>query len=313
MISAPNRCFSCERITRTTVGPPRCRSRRWTRSSASSLSEDVTETLRPVHSTAIGDLLGWLEALFALGGGRDPELLPVLGDRSARDLDSLGPELLRDPGVGVGTAGVLLVHDPRDLVLDRQRGNVVALRRVDAAVEEVLHREEPARRVHVLVGHDAGDRGFVHGDVVGDVAQYERPQVLDAVVEKLPLMADDRVGHLVDRPLALVQALYEPDRRAHLVLQIRRRLRADRTVAAAQQTAVGRRDAQLWQAVLGQLDDVFVADLADEDIRLDVDGPFTRVLAAGLGLEILDDLERRLDLRHADAEFLGQRSELAVQ
>ena len=57
-------------------------------------------------------------------------------------------------------------------------------------------------------------------DVVGDVAQDQRPQVLDAVVEELALVAHDRVGDLVDRALALVEALDQPDRRAHLVLEV---------------------------------------------------------------------------------------------
>ena len=130
----------------------------------------------------------------------------------------------------------------------------------------------------------------------GDVAQDERAQVLDPVVEERPLVAHDRVGDLVDRPLALVEALDQPDRRAHLVLEVVGRLRADRAVAAAEHPPVRRGDAELRQPVLGQLDDVLVADLADGDVGLDVDRALARVLASRLGLEVLDDLEGRLDL-----------------
>ena len=165
----------------------------------------------------------------------------------------------------------------------------------------------------VLVRDHARDGRLVHADVVGDVPKHERPEMLDAVIQELPLVPDDRVGDLVDRALALVEALDQPDGRPHLVLEIVRGLGADRAVAAPQQPAVGRRNPQLRQAVLGELDDVLVADLADEDVRLDVDRPLARVLAAGLRLEVLDDLERRLDLRHPDAELLGQRRELPVQ
>jgi len=35
-----------------------------------------------------------------------------------------------------------------------------------------------------LFGDHAADRGLVHADIVGHIAQHERPQVLDAVVEK---------------------------------------------------------------------------------------------------------------------------------
>jgi hypothetical protein len=49
----------------------------------------------------------------------------------------------------------------------------------------------PLRRVHVLVRDDAADGGFVHADVVGDVAQHERAQVLDAVIEEVALEVAD--------------------------------------------------------------------------------------------------------------------------
>ena len=46
------------------------------------------------------------------------------------------------------------------------------------------------------------------------------PQVLDPLVEEAPLVAHDRVGHLVDRALPLVEALDQPHGRAHLVLEV---------------------------------------------------------------------------------------------
>src|SRR5262245_19836137 len=216
MTSAPKRCFSWESTTRTSAGPPRWRSSRCVRSSASSLRDEVTSTLRPVYSTAIVDLL---KILFALGGRRDAELLAVLRHGAPGDQDALGPQLLHDARVGVRMPPVLVLDDTGDLVLDRERGDIVARRRVDAAVEEILHREETPRRVDVFVGHDARDGRLVHADVVGDVAEHERPEVLDAVVEERPLVAHDGLGHLVDRTLPLVEALDQPDRRPHLVLE----------------------------------------------------------------------------------------------
>jgi hypothetical protein len=47
--------------------------------------------------------------------------------------------------------------------------------------------------------------GLVHADVVGDVAQHQRPQVLDAVVEEVALEVDDAGRDLVDRLLALLR------------------------------------------------------------------------------------------------------------
>jgi len=39
----------------------------------------------------------------------------------------------------------------------------------------------------------------VHADVVGDVAQYQRPQMFDAVIEKVLLKVDDALGNLENR------------------------------------------------------------------------------------------------------------------
>src|SRR5262245_16336513 len=230
MISAPNRCFSWDRTMRTLAGPPRCRSSFGVRRRAGSSSTGVTSTLRPVHSTLMPPPVGESdsERLLALRGGGDPQLLAVLRDGPSRDLDPLGAQALHDAGVRMRAPRILIGDVAGDLALDRQRRDVGSGRGVDSAVEEVFHREEAARRVDVFVGTDARDRGLVHPDVVGDVAQHERPEVLDTLVEELPLVAHDRVGDLVDRPLALVEALDEPDRRAHLVLEVRRGLLADR-------------------------------------------------------------------------------------
>src|SRR5512134_77063 len=155
MISAPKRCFSWESTTRTSAGPPRCRSSRPVRSFARFLSAGVTSTLRPVHSTAMNPPRLCLKALFTLRGRGDAQLLAVFRQGTARDLDPFRAELLHDPRVGMGAARVLFRDDLRDLALDRERGDLAPLRRVDSAVEEVLHGEEAARRVDVLVRDDA--------------------------------------------------------------------------------------------------------------------------------------------------------------
>ena len=90
--------------------------------------------------------------------------------------------------------------------------------------KKILHLEHALRRVHVLVGHDAADRRLVHADVVGDVAQHERPQVLDAVIEEVALEVDDAGRDLVDRLLPLLHRLDQPQRRAELVFHVGARL-----------------------------------------------------------------------------------------
>ena len=62
----------------------------------------------------------------------------------------------------------------------------VALHPVDARVEEVLELEDALGRVHVLVGRHPADRRLVHLDVVGDVAQVQRLQEVDAPSRRNP-------------------------------------------------------------------------------------------------------------------------------
>ena len=47
----------------------------------------------------------------------------------------------------------------------------------------------PCGSVDVFVGRHPADRRLVHLDVVGHVAQVEGPQVVDALVEELALVA----------------------------------------------------------------------------------------------------------------------------
>ena len=63
-------------------------------------------------------------------------------------------------------------------------------------MEEETHLEQSAMRVHVLVVDHAADRRLVHADVVGDVLEHERAELLDPVVEKAALELDDRVATL---------------------------------------------------------------------------------------------------------------------
>ena len=85
-----------------------------------------------------------------------------------------------------------------------------AVGRRDRRGEEILQLEHAARRRHVLVGRDAADRRFVHGDGIGHRAQVERLQVLDAVREEAILLAHDLLGHAQDGARALVEALHQP-------------------------------------------------------------------------------------------------------
>ena len=81
--------------------------------------------------------------------------------------------------------------------------------------EEELERQHAARRLHeLLVGH-ATDGGLVHRDHLGDLAQGERAQVLDALLEELALPVDDEVHHLEHGLATLLDRLHHPGGAVH--------------------------------------------------------------------------------------------------
>src|SRR6266542_2867988 len=130
------------------------RSRRPRRREISCRTAGVISTCRPVMSSRIGK---WIEKNLPLVRCGDFQLFAVFRDRPPREHQ---PFLLQDAD---------------------------ALRAADPAVEEVFQLEHALRRVHVLVIDDPADGGLVHADVVRDVAQYERTEIFDPVIEELPL------------------------------------------------------------------------------------------------------------------------------
>jgi hypothetical protein len=90
-------------------------------------------------------------------GEREPFLL-----QDVRDLQSLSGRW------------IFAFDDPLDALFDRHRRHALAERAVDAAVKEILPSIR-LRGVHVFVVHHARDGRLVHADVVGDVAQDQRP------------------------------------------------------------------------------------------------------------------------------------------
>src|SRR4051794_35747198 len=311
-------CFSVIRVTRASTGSMRSFSSLASFFSTNPRSRSSMGVLRPMISVFIVVLLSSpqvpLEDLLPVGRRGDAQLVPVLGHGAAGDLDPLAVQDPHQLAVRQGPLGVLRLDELLDLAFDGQRRDVIAVLPVDATVEEELHREEAALGVDVLVGDHPADRRLVHADVLGHVAQHHRPQVLDAAVEELALLADDRRRHLVDRALALVEALDQPDRRTDLVLDELLRLGLP-TLAAhgLQHAAVGAADPQPGEAVVVELDDVLVAHPADEDVGLDVVRTVGAEPAAGMGLERAHQLDLLLQLRELDPELLGHGRELPAQ
>src|SRR5713101_1630788 len=96
-----------------------------------------------------GEAPAWSVDRLAKVGGRDPQLLPVLGHRTAGEGQPVAPQQLRDARVREGTGGVLSVDHLLDLVLDAYGADGLAHRGRDAAVEEEAQLVDAARGVHV--------------------------------------------------------------------------------------------------------------------------------------------------------------------
>ena len=126
-----------------------------------------------------------LEQFAPLRAGEHVELLSVLGDGPAGDVDPLLLEESDQLLVAVGLAGILGVDELLDLLLDRLGGQLLTIVAADPGVEEVLELVDALRGMHVLVGGHAADGRLVHPDVVGDIAQVQRLQVLHAALEEL--------------------------------------------------------------------------------------------------------------------------------
>src|SRR5215207_11243869 len=219
-------------------------------------SAGVISTFLPVSSSRMS-----VED-FPLIGGRDLQLFAVLRNRAPREHEPLALQDADDLRVAQRLARILRLDDLPDPLLDRHRRDALAVGAADPAVEEVLHLEHALWRVHVLVRHDAADRGFVHPDVVGHVAEHQRTEVLDPVIEEVLLEIDDAGRDLVNGLLTLLDRLDQPKRRAELVLHVSAGLVAVLGVLV-EEPPIDRADPHLRQPVLVEQRDVLILQLDD--------------------------------------------------
>ena len=148
----------------------------------------------------------------------------------------------------------------------------------------------------------------MHADVVGHVAQHQGSEVGDPVVQEGPLMADDGLRDLVDGPLALIDALEQPERAPQFVLHVVPGLFGARLLLV-QHSPVGGADAELGEPVVVEHDLVVVSLLHHEHVGEDVGRLVQAVAVAGLGVEALDDLEM---VRHLVGGERHQAADLRV-
>src|SRR3989338_5485774 len=106
----------------------------------------------------------------------------------------------------------------------------------------------------------------MHPDGAGHVLQYEGPQVLEPVVQELPLELHYALNDPVYRPLPLVHALYEPERALQLVLDIGLRV-AGHLAVSPQELPVVPAYLEFRHPVFVKRDDVIVPHLRYIDVR----------------------------------------------
>jgi hypothetical protein len=152
-------------------------------------------------------------------GGRDAQRLAVLGHGAARALDALLLEHLGDLAVRQRLLDVLGRHELLDQRAHRGARRVAAGLGAQRRAEEVLQLEGAERRRHVLGRGHARDGRLVQAQLVGDLAQHQRPHRELAVGEEVALPLDDRVGHAQDGVEALLDVLDEPARLLQPLLQ----------------------------------------------------------------------------------------------
>src|SRR4051812_26855766 len=95
------------------------------------------------------------EHVLALARGQDAELLAVLRDCPASDIDPGLLEELHDLLIAVRPLDVFAVDELLDLRLHGLRGQIVPVGSRDAAIEEELELEDALRGMDVLRGRHA--------------------------------------------------------------------------------------------------------------------------------------------------------------
>src|SRR5215472_7169260 len=79
-----------------------------------------------------------------------------------------------------------------------------------SCVEEELQLEHALRTMHIFIGCDTADGGFVHANILRHLFQHKRFQTLNSVLEELLLKLDDARHHLDDRLVPLFDAANYP-------------------------------------------------------------------------------------------------------
>ena len=126
----------------------------------------------------------------------------------------------------------------------------------------------------------------MHADILGDILEHHRFDMLDAVVEKFALPRDDALDHAVDRLPAMLDISQQIDGRPHLVLD--KILGFLRRLGLIQHPVICRADPQPRAAVVGKIDDVIVVELFDINLGRNKDRVLGRITPPRIRIELTD-------------------------
>ena len=158
--------------------------------------------------------------------------------------------------------------------------------------------------MHVLLRRDPGNGGFVHAHRGRHVVQDHRPHGLGTVLEEALLALDDAPRHLEQRLVAALQALDEPLRFLQVVAQEHV---VGGIVGATDHRRIVGIDAQAWRYFRVELHQPAAVALAHDHVRDHVFRGARADHAARTRVELLDAVDRRLELRFADVQAAHQR------
>src|SRR5258706_9614326 len=98
----------------------------------------------------------------------------------------------------------------------------------------------------------------MHADILGDILEHHRLDVLNTFVQEIPLTRDYTLDHAIDRLSAMLDISKQIDRRTHFLFN--KILGFLGGIRLPQHTVVGRADAKPRAAVVGKKDDIILVN-----------------------------------------------------
>src|SRR5215467_1118270 len=133
-------------------------------------------------------------------------------------------------------------------------------------VKEELQLEHTLRTMHIFIGRDTADGGFVHANILSYLFQHERFQTLNSVLEELLLKLDDARHHLDDRLIPLLDTANDPLSGTQFLIEVGLGLDGAFPIRSHELFIVGT-DPHAWQTVIVKQDNPLPFLLHHEHIR----------------------------------------------